>query len=103
LQKTLPTDISNVADACFLLADLIREGKATFKSEENVVSEMIKVLRNALLASGKELIKELHWDALLDALCEPGQEGFRFGLLDIEQFKCVGTDDGGGGENKRQE
>jgi hypothetical protein len=68
LQKTLPTDISNVADACFLLADLIREGKATFKSEQNAMSEMMKVLRNALLASGKELIKELHLDALLDDL-----------------------------------
>ena len=33
--------------------------------------------------------------------CEPGQEGFRFGLLDIEQFKCVGTDDGGGGGKQK--
>ena len=100
-KKTLPTDISNaISGACFPLADLIREGKATFKSEQKVMREILKVLRNALLASGKELIKELHWDALLDALCEPGQEGFRFGLLDIEQFKCVGTD-GGGAEKQK--
>jgi len=102
-KKALSRDIFNaISGACFPLADLIREGKATFKSEQKVMREILKVLRNALLASGKELIKESHWDALLDALCEPGQEGFRFGLLDIEQFKCVGTDGGGGGGEKQK-
>ena len=60
--------------------------------------EILKVLHKVLTVSDKELIEESHWDILFDFLCEPRQEVFCVGLLDIDQFKCDDTEGGVGGK-----
>ena len=102
-KKSLSHEIANaISGALFPLADQIRQGKAAFKSEKEVVHEIVASLRRALLAPGSELIKEPQWDLMMKGLSEPGQPGFRFSLFDADEAS-KGKDATLGGETKGKE
>lgn len=92
-KKSLSPEIADaISGALFPLADQIRQGKA-FQSEKEVVHELVRLLRRALLTPGSELIKVPQWDSMMKGLSQPGQPGFRFSLIHADEANdtCAGA------------